>query len=74
MPITPVHCQVFGGNVTRVTDIEGSVTRLICPAFESPTGVCRIRRDALSGGPLSQLVARVAEDTLSVRSIRCDLQ
>jgi hypothetical protein len=74
MPITSVHCHVFGANVTRVTDIEGTVTRLICPAFEKPTGLCRIRRDAMTGGPLSQLLERVAEDTLDVRSTRCDLQ
>jgi hypothetical protein len=73
MPITSVYCHVFGANVTRVIDIEGSVTRLICPAFESPTGQCRIRREGLSGGPLSQLLERVAEDTLDVRSIQCNL-
>jgi hypothetical protein len=74
VPITSVYCHVLGGNITRVTDIEGSVTRLICPVYESPTGFCRIRRDAFAGGPLSQLLERVAEDTLDVRSTRCDLQ
>lgn len=74
MPITSVQCHVLGSHITRVTDIEGSTIRIICPAFESPTGICKIRRDAFSGGPLSQLLERVAEDTLDVRSTRCNLQ
>ena len=74
MAITSVYCQVLGGHVTRVTDIEGSVTQLICPAFELSGGTCRLRREAFTGGPLSQLLERVAEDTLAVRSARCNLQ
>jgi hypothetical protein len=72
--ITSIHCHVLGDNILRVTDLEGSVTRIICPAYESPTGFCRIRRDAFAGGPLSQLLDRVAEGTLDVRSARCDLR
>jgi hypothetical protein len=73
MPISPVRCHVFGSDVVRVTDLEGAVTRVICPQLESASGLCRIRRDALSGGPLSQMIERVAEDTLDVRATRCDL-
>jgi hypothetical protein len=65
---------VLGDNISRVTDIEGAVSRVICPAFESPGGFCRLRREAFAGGPLSQLLERVAEDTLDVRSTRCHLQ
>ncbi|HZP47346.1 MAG TPA: hypothetical protein VFB07_02345 [Vicinamibacterales bacterium] len=74
MAITSVPCHVLGSTVTRVTDLEGRVTHLICPEFDEATGLCRIRRDVSSGGPLSQLLERVAEDTLDSRSARCPLQ
>jgi hypothetical protein len=64
---------VLGADVIRVSDMEGSVTRVICPELESSAGLCRLKRDALSGGPLSQLVTRLEEDTLDVRGTRCDL-
>jgi hypothetical protein len=72
MSITSAYCHVLGGTITRVTDIEGAVTRVICPAFEPRDGACRVRREAFAGGPLSQLLERVAEDTLDVRSTHCD--
>jgi len=74
MSMITVHCHVLGSHVTCLTDLEGTVTRVICPAFESATGLCRFRREALSGGPLSQLMERVAEDTLAVRDSRCRLR
>lgn len=74
MAITTTWCQVLGSYVTRITDLEGTVVKVICPAFERPAGLCRLRREALSGGPLSQLTERVAEATLSQRDVRCPLQ
>lgn len=74
MPITSIRCHVLGANVTRVTDLEGSVTRVICLEYEESTGQCRLRIDALGGGPLSQLFERVAEDTLASRGTRCELR
>ena len=74
MSITTVRCHVLGANVTRVVDLEGHVTRIICREYEESTGVCRLRRDAQSGGPLSRLVERVAEETLDTRSTLCDLR
>jgi hypothetical protein len=74
MPMTTVHCHVLGAHVTCLTDLEGAVTRVICPAFEPATGLCRFRRESLCGGPLSQLMERVAEDTLAVRDSRCTLR
>lgn len=71
MPMTTVYCQVLGSRVTCLTDLEGTVTRVICPAFEPAAGLCRFRREALSGGLLSQLMERVAEDTLAARDSRC---
>jgi len=73
MPMTTVHCHVLGATVTRVTDFEGRVTHLICPEYDEATGVCRIRQQASSGGPLTELLERVAEDTLDRRGTRCPL-
>jgi hypothetical protein len=74
MSITTVRCHVLGSRVMCLRDLEGAVTRVICPSFEPATGLCRLRREALCGGPLSQLMERVAEDTLSTRDARCELQ
>ena len=73
MAIVSVRCQVLGASVTRVTDLEGEVTALICPEFEEPTGICRLKKNARQGGPLSQLLERVSEDALETRTTRCNL-
>ena len=73
MAIQSVFCHVGQIRVTTVTDLEGAVTRLICPEYQVVTGVCRLRAGAMSGGPLSQLLERVDEETLDRRSARCEL-
>ena len=73
MAIVSVRCAVLGANVTRVTDLEDEVTALICPEYEEPTGICRLKKNAGQGGPLSQLLERVSEDTLDTRTTRCNL-
>ena len=74
MPITSVRCQVLGASVSCVTDLEGSVTKVVCAEYDEPTGNCRVKQGALAGGPLSQLLARVADDTLAGHGTRCDLR
>jgi hypothetical protein len=71
MAIKSVRCSVLGANITRVTDLEGTVTRIICPQYDDSKGGCRLRSDAFQGGPLSQLLTRVEEDTLDSPAIRC---
>lgn len=73
MSITITRCHVLGANVSRITDLEGTVTRVICPQYEEPAGTCRLRRNALTGGPLSQLLEKVDEEALAQRGIRCDI-
>ena len=73
MPITTVRCHVLGANVTRVTDLEGAVTRVICPEYQEPAGICRIRTDVQKGGPLARLLERVEEETLADSGTRCAL-
>ena len=73
MSITLTWCHVLGTTVTRVTDLEGWVERVICPHYDEANRTCTLRADAFSAGPLGQLLERVAEDTLASRGSRCEL-
>jgi hypothetical protein len=42
MGIATVRCDVLGANVTRITDLEGAVTRIICSEYQESTGACRL--------------------------------
>jgi hypothetical protein len=74
MPITSVHCHVLGTDVSCVTDLEGVITQIACGEYDHATRTCRVKRDALAGGPLSRLLGRIADDTLAGRGVGCDLQ
>jgi hypothetical protein len=69
-----VYCHERRGHITLETDRDGVVRRVICPKYEHSTGLCRLRHDTLEGGPLSQLLERVAGNTLNARTIRCDFE
>jgi len=71
--ITSTRCRVLGASVALLTDLEGNVERVICPHYEESSRACRLRAQAVSGGPLGQLLERVAEDTLASPGIRCEL-
>ena len=73
MAITPIRCAVLGGEVAQVINLEDEVTALICREYDAASGVCRLKKGALDGGPLSQLLERVSEHTLMSRSTRCHL-
>lgn len=74
MAMTSVRCSVLGAHVTCVTDFEGSVTRIICAEYDESTGSCRLKKAALAGGPLTQLLERISEGTLNTRSTLCMLR
>ena len=74
MAIRSIRCPILGARVTRVTDIEGTVTRIICSAYDRSTGTCRLIKATLDGGPLSQLLERAAENTLDTHDPRCVLR
>jgi hypothetical protein len=74
MAMTSIRCPVLGAHVTRVTDLEGNVTRIICAEYEESTGICRLKKTALEGGPLAQLLERMSEDTPNTRSTLCVLR
>jgi hypothetical protein len=57
-----------------VTDLEGDVTRVICPEYEEPTGICRLKRSVQESGPLGQFLERVSEESLATPGARCILR
>jgi hypothetical protein len=73
MPIKPTPCHVLHGSVTTLTDLAGHVTRVFCPEYDWTRGICRLKADGMSGGPLSQLLERMAESALDSRGDRCEL-
>lgn len=73
MAIQSTRCPVSGEQVTQITDFEGGVMRVICPEYEA-SGSCRLMKTALQGGPLTQLVERNNEHTLSTRDTNCVLR
>lgn len=74
MVTTWIRCPVLGGQVTRVTDFKGNVTRIVCEEYEEPAGTCRLRKTVLQGGPLAQLLERVSEETLDTAGTLCVLR
>jgi hypothetical protein len=74
MAIEPVWCPVLHANVTRVTNLEGETTAVICPEYLEPTAGCNLKAVVRAGGPLSRLLERVATDSLANDSPRCDLR
>jgi len=74
MAIVSIHCPVVGSQITCVTDLEGSTTRVMCPEYEDSSGICRLKRRGQDGGMLSQLLDRVAEDTLRSKDPHCDFR
>ncbi len=74
MAMKSIRCPVLDARVTRITDLEGNVTSVICAEYEASTGKCRLKTSALDGGPLAQLLERTSEDTLATRSTLCELR
>lgn len=73
MTISTAHCHVLPGAVTRITDLEGHTTRIICPEYDEATGQCRLRLQELGGGPLGRLLVRAEQEALGADSARCVL-
>lgn len=74
MSITTVRCPVLGSNVMRVIDFEGTVTRVICPEYQTPGGTCRLKTAVAKGGPLARLLERRDEETLAEHGNTCGLR
>ena len=73
MAIRSLRCHVSQASVAVVTDLEGTIERVICPEYDAATRVCRLKQGASRGGPLSELVERLSEETLDSRGNTCEL-
>jgi hypothetical protein len=74
MAITTIRCPVAQRDIVCDADLEGTITRVFCPELEAQTGICRLKRNALEGGPLTQLLQRASEHTLDSRRLTCGLR
>ncbi len=74
MNLKMVHCPTIQASVSVVTDLEGAVSRIICPEYLDATGGCRLKMERTSGGPLSRLLERVSDHTLGTHFRRCELR
>jgi hypothetical protein len=73
MAIQSIRCSVSATDVTLVLNLENSVIRVICPEYE-PDGSCRLMKEARRGGPLTQLLERATEHTLTTHGTQCVLR
>jgi hypothetical protein len=74
MAMISVRCPVLGAHVVCVTDLEGSLTRIICAEYDEATGSCRLKKSALGDDPLAQLLGRASENAFNTRSTLCGLR
>jgi len=72
MAIQSVWCPVSREQVPRVTNLEGGVSRVICPEYDAG-GSCRLIQASRLGGPLTQLLERNTEHTLGTDATACVL-
>ena len=68
MEMSFTYCPVLGARVTKVKQVDGTVMRIICPAYELSGGTCRRMRSGCGAGPLIELIERAAERAHAGRS------
>jgi hypothetical protein len=73
MALTSSWCCVLQKNVTRVTNLEGEIVSVVCPEFEVPTGICRLKKSAFQGGLLSEFLRHADENAIENPEPRCTL-
>lgn len=71
MRVTSVWCPVRQAYVIRVMDLEGQVIKVLCSEFDKAPRTCRMKKEAFEGGPLSQLLKHVSEDSLADPMVSC---
>jgi len=71
--IETAWCCILQASVARLTTLEGEVVKVLCPEFEWATKTCRQKEASRRGGPLSQLLEQVSDQSLSDRGTHCNL-
>lgn len=70
MSASNVYCHILGRNVSVVSNLNGSVTNVICPKFFRLTHGC-MQKDSKSGF-LSLFLKKVADITTGTRASYCE--
>ena len=73
MAFKPVWCPVLQTHVTCVTDLEGTIMKVVCSEREERTHACRLKQAAIQAGPLSKLLEQASENTFTDRTLLCVL-
>jgi hypothetical protein len=73
MAIESRWCPVLQGHVTCLTDLEGTVVRVICYQFDKATHTCRLKKSAQGCGPLARLLVRHDENALADVNDTCPM-
>ena len=72
MPITTARCPISHADVVRVSDLEGTTTRVVCAEYEEASNTCRLKARASADAPLARLLERAEEGTLATHGVRCE--
>ena len=70
MGATTVRCYVLGGDVSVVSEFDGTVVNVICPEFNRITYNCN--RKTGGAGFLGQVFGRVADRTTGTKAVACE--
>ncbi len=72
MPTETVNCHVLGGSVTVTTDLQGSVTNVICPQFVP--SICKCCLKIESTGLVGYVIGHVIDRATGSRSLFCEFK
>jgi len=70
MPAETVFCHVLGGSVTVVTDLNGTVTNVVCPAYSRVFQTCEKKGE--TSGFLGRVAKRMMDKQLGTRERFCE--
>jgi len=68
-----LRCPIRHTAVVRVTDVRAGTDTVVCPEYEEPTGICRLKEEALSDPSRSPLVDRLSGERRGAGPARCSL-
>ena len=56
-----------------MTNLEDEIVSVVCPEFDVPTDICRLKKKAFQAGVLSELFGRAGENPIENPTPRCPL-
>jgi len=70
MPVNRVHCHVLKGDVTVISDINGTVKNIVCPEYNRRSGWCELKQQGK--GLLERLLDGLDDVTVGTRQKYCE--